>query len=527
MALKGRSQNAALAADAALPKPTLVKKGDIVVSVVETGTIDANKVVELKGRVTGRLAKLFVDEGDSVTAGQLIAVIDPKETQLRVEQDAAQLRGAESAVGRTAIEIAQRKITAQAAYEQAQARVRQLSLELRAEPTVMRAAIQEAQNTLNTAMAERDRLQQSAQPNQRNELKSAVDEAQANYDNANQEYRRQADLSDKGYVAGRVVDSAKLVLDLAKVRLQAAKDNLAHLESAQRAEMSKATESIEQARAALRRAQANAYTPETKRQEYLSAVAEMAKAKAALKDPAMLEKQRDQSQATVAQLRSVLSDSNRQLNETEIRAPISGIVTKKLLQVGELATGLSTFSSGSTIVKIEDRSSMKVKLDINEIDMAKLKVGMAADIDVDAIPNHVYHGVVTKIAPASKEPATGQASADAVVKYEVEINLRDADAKLRSGMSAKCTVDVIRKNNVLVVPIDHVIREGRKSFVEITPANPKAKGAKPERREIKTGAQTGALVEIVSGLVEGDQISKPKYNGPQRKGFMSAGPDEQ
>lgn len=499
---------------------------DLVVSVIETGSIDASKVVEVKGRVTGRLAKLLVDEGDLVTAGQLIAVIDPQETQLRVQQDAAQLRGAESAVARSGIEIDQRKVTARANYEQASARVAQLKLELDAQPTVTRSLIRQAETNLNTAIQERDRLTNSAQPTQRVTAQSALAEAKANYANALRDFQRQTDLAEKGYVAGRVVDNAKLTLDLAQVRMDSAKETLDRLDSQLRAELAKANESVEQFRAALQTAKANAYVPESKRQEYLTAVAERDKAGAALHDPEVLARQRDQSLATVAQLRSVLNDSQRQLGETEIRAPISGVVTKKLIQVGELATGLSQFSSGSTIVKIEDRRSMRVKLDVNEIDMAKLRVGMKAQVDVDAIPTHVYHGLVEKIAPASKESAT-PSSSDSVVKYEVEIALIDADRQLRSGMSAKCRVDVIRRDKVLALPIEYIVRDNGKTYVELPPRDPKAKGAKPERRQVEIGIQTGALVEIVAGVWENEWIQKPKYTGPKRKGFIQAGPDDQ
>ena len=144
---------------------------------------------------------------------------------------------------------------------------------------------------------------------------------------------------------------------------------------------------------------------------------------------------------------------------------------------------------------------------------------------IDAIPSRTYHGVVRKIAPASKESATGATSSDAVVKYEVEIELTDADRQLRSGMSAKCTVDVIRRDHVLTLPVEYVVHQGRKAYVELPPANPKAKNAQPERREIVLGAETGALVEILSGLREGETVQKPKYTGPERKGFMQAGPD--
>jgi len=525
-AIKSNSE-AAMKAQAAkdLPKTAAISKGDIVVSVVETGTIDAAKVVEVKGRVTGRLAKLMVDEGDSVTAGQLIATIDPKETQLLMDQDAAQLRGAESVVARSSIEIGQRRITAQASYDQAKAKVAQLKLEMTAQPTVTKEAIASAQTTLNSAVADRDRLVNSIHPTQRTSTQNALAEAKANYANALSQYNRQNDLFQKGYVSGRDVETFKLTLDLAKVRQDTAEQNLMRLESQLSAEVSKANESVDQAKANLRSAQANGYAPESKRQDYMTALAELAKAKAALNDPAALEKQREQSMATVAQLRSVVGDAQRQLGETEIKAPITGVVTKKAIQVGELATGLSQFSSGSTIVTIEDRSSMLVKLDINEIDMAKLRVGMPATINVDAIPDHPYNGIVKKIAPASKTTATGAAaSADGVVKYEVEIQVKDADANLRSGMSAKCKVDVINHSKVLSMPIEYLVTEGGKNYVYIATTDPKAT---PEKRAIVIGAKTGSLVEIVSGLKEGEKVQKPKYTGPERKGFMQAGPDGQ
>src|SRR5689334_7272302 len=73
---------AALAASKNADNVATVSRGDVVNQVVETGTVDAVKTVELKSRVSGRLAKLLVDEGDHVTQGQLVAVIDPLETKL-------------------------------------------------------------------------------------------------------------------------------------------------------------------------------------------------------------------------------------------------------------------------------------------------------------------------------------------------------------------------------------------------------------------------------------------------------------
>lgn len=507
-----------------------VERGALKVTVVETGTVDAREAVEVKSRVTGRLAKLFVDEGDTVRKGQLIAIIDPQETRLRVEQDQAQLRGAQSSVDRASLEIEQRRVTAEAAYRQALARLAQLEMEARAQPALTNAAIRQAETSLESARQERERLTRSIHPTQRTNAQAAVDEAKANFDNADLELKRQSELAGKGFVAGRSLDTAKLTYNLAKVRLDTARDNLSKLEAQLRAEIAKQDEAIAQAQAELVRAQTNRMLIGTKRQEVASARAEVSRAKAALNEPAILAKQRDQGMATVAQLRSVLSDSERQLGETEIRAPYDGVVTVKGLNVGELATGLSTFSSGSTIVKIEDRSRMRVKLDMNEIDVARLSLGMTAKVEVDALPNAKFTGHVRKIAPASKAAsqtgqATAAASADAVVRYQVEIVLDSTDAKLRSGMTAKCSMDVQKKDSTLLVATEFVGKEKDKAFVMLAP-DPKDKTAKPKRQDVFIGSASGSKTEILSGVEEGTKLVRPPFNGPERKGAMQFGGDE-
>lgn len=505
-------------------KTYTVKRDEIKVTVVETGKVDATQVVEVKSRVTGRLAQLLVEEGDFVKRGQLIAVVDPQETRLRVEQDEAQLRGAESAVARAGLEISQRATSARATYEQALSRVRELEMELTAQPTLTQVAIRQAETALASARQERSRLSESIHPTQLTNAQSAVREAKANLDNAELDNRRQAELSQKGFVSGRTADTAKLTLDLAKVRLETAQDNLAKLEAQFRAEISKQDEAIRQAEAELTRARANVIQNGLKRQAVVSARAEVEKARAALQDPEILGKQREQSMASVAQLRSVLSDSRRQLGETEIRSPIDGIVTKKGLNVGEMATGLSTFSSGSTIVKLEDRSAMRVKLEMNEIDVAKMSLGMIAKVEVDALPNAKFTGKVMKIAPASKDASqmgtTTTASADSVVRYEVEIVLDASNPKLRSGMTAKCSLDVEKKSNVPTIGSEYLGRENGQTFVMIAPAT---KEGKPTRKTVTVGLTAGARVEILSGVSEGDKLVKPAFNGPERKGAMEFG----
>jgi len=186
---------------------------------------------------------------------------------------------------------------------------------------------------------------------------------------------------------------------------------------------------------------------------------------------------------------------------------------------------LSSFSSGTPIVRIEDRTRMMVKLEVNEIDVAKLKVGMPARIVVDAIPDRTLAGKVRKIAPTSMNFQSQAQSAqatnpDAVVKYEVEVGIEDRQAALRSGMSAKCTMETLRRNRVLTLPIEFVRQEGEQWFVELLPAD--GKGS-PRKTKVQVGAFTGSLVEVVSGVPEGAKVMRPKFTGPQRRTMIQMG----
>lgn len=500
-----------------------VKKGSVAVQVIETGTLDAIKTVQVKSKVQGRLAKLFVEEGDRVVAGQLIAIIDPQETNLKVKQDRAQLRGAQKSVDRQAIEIAQRRITAQANYNQALHRLEQVRAEKVSQPKLTNSAILSAESQVRSLEQELQRLETSVQPNQRTSADTSLREAQSNLDLAKKDVARQEELFSKGFVAGREVDAAKNNVQVQQARLDSARASFDRLESQLKLDLQRQKEQLRQAQADLARARANTYQNQNKDEDYQSALNDVQKAKAALLDVQALIEGRAQSIASVDQLGASLSDSERQLRETEIRAPISGIVSKKAVQVGELVSALSGFSSGTTIVDIQDRSSMRVILNVNEIDTARLVTGMEAKIRIEAVPTKTYHGTISKIAPASN--ATGTSTTDTVVKYQVEVKMTDSDNQLRSGMSGRCTMDVSKHDNVLVLPQEFVGQEGDQAFVEIY--DPKAKpGAKRTRKNVTLGLTTLSTAEIKSGLSAGEVVARPEYKGPDRKGAMQAGGDE-
>jgi HlyD family secretion protein len=127
------------------PTEIEVELGDIVVEVTDSGTVEAVRSVDVRSRASGRLQTLYVAEGERVAANQEVALIDPEEPRLRYEQDRAQLDGASESAKRSALEVEQRRRSTRAALDEARARVRQIELELAAQPKLSSAEIRSAE----------------------------------------------------------------------------------------------------------------------------------------------------------------------------------------------------------------------------------------------------------------------------------------------------------------------------------------------------------------------------------------------
>ncbi len=504
-----------------------VEKGDIEVDVIETGSLEAVKTVEVKSRVGGRISQLFVDEGDTVKKGDLIAIIDPQETELQVQQNKAQLKGAQSNVRRQAIEIDQRRITLKNGIEKAKLRISQLESELKAQPILTNSSIKQAETAVTSAQKSHELLTKVTQPNAKIASKNSLEDAQNNLEKAKLDELRQKELFDLGYTAKRNWEQAELQRQLASTRVTQAQDSLNRIESEQKLERDRSQEQINQAIAQLNSAKANKYQDSSKAQQLASAKADLRDAQAQLKDIDVLRESRNGSMASVEQLQSVLGDSMRQLGETEIRAPFDGLISKRDVQVGELVSALSTFSTGTPIVTLEDRGGMLVKLNINEIDVARLSKDMPADITVDAFPNETFTGYVTKVAP-SFAAATPGGIGDAVVKYEVEVRLDGTSNKLKGGMSAKCTMKAVNKKDVLRLPLDFVGQDEQGRYVMKVIDGLDEKGQKKtERVTVVVGPATGKFIEVLDGIEAGIEVKKPEYKEPDRKGMMSMGNDSE
>jgi HlyD family secretion protein len=245
--------------------------------------------------------------------------------------------------------------------------------------------------------------------------------------------------------------------------------------------------------------------------------------------------------AQVQRLREHLANLQTQLRDTVITAPISGVVIKKSVEVGELvASAISGFAQGTELVTIADLSQLVVKVRLNEVDVARVYVGQPTEVRVDAVPEKVFKGVVSKIAPAaldrllarSVNPAAGQGE---VAWFDVEIKLNETHPDLKLGMSAN--VDIVAKKlaRTLTIPLDAIVEEeGTRYALLVTDPKIAQQVRKaymagrldelviPESKvptkkvRVRIGLKNEAKAQLISGLKEGDVLLvKP----PKRRVF--------
>ncbi|MBC7526344.1 MAG: efflux RND transporter periplasmic adaptor subunit, partial [Chthonomonadaceae bacterium] len=309
-----------------------------------------------------------------------------------------------------------------------------------------------------------------------------------------------------------------------------------------RSQIASARSQVRQQEATLLQAQTSVL-PETKRRELENARAAYAQARAQLRgadagitQDAMRGDEAVASLAGVEQLQKQLDELLVRQNDTTIIASMDGVITKKYTEEGELITSaIGSFSSGSPLYQISDLSTMLVKINVNEVDIQKMKVGTITEVTVDSSRGTIFMGKVSKVAPAASNATASSGSAattssQTVIRFPVEIQVDKSDPRLKPGMSARCAVIVNREKDVVRVPKNCVKGEGKTGTADIvTPTVKPTKDGATETvtvRTVEVGLRGDDFVEVKSGLKEGEKVRPAAFNGPKRQTIeMNNGPN--
>ncbi len=247
------------------------------------------------------------------------------------------------------------------------------------------------------------------------------------------------------------------------------------------------------------------------------------------------------------------SQARDQLSKTTVYSPIDGKVTILNSKLGERMVATGQFA-GTEVMRVADLAHMEARVDVNENDVVKVKVGDKASVKIDAYGERKFKGTVQQIANTGK--TTGAGTQEEVTNFEVKIRIEDRDVALRPSLSCTADIETNMVKDVVAVPMQSVtIRTGDSNLSpeEIEKGKQKAaardkgdnsaevtsdrleKQAQKEEREklanvvflkngnkahmvkVTTGIADDSYMEIKSGIKPGDEVISGSYSAISRK----------
>lgn len=184
---------------------------------------------------------------------------------------------------------------------------------------------------------------------------------------------------------------------------------------------------------------------------------------------------------------------------TPVLAAINGTIIQKNVESGQ------TFTTADAILVLSDRLTVKAQVD--ETDIAQIKLKQKAIITLDAYPEESLEAQIDQIAFDAK-------AVNNVTTYIVDVLPNSAPSYMRSGMTANVTFTVQNKEDILVIPTEAIKNIDGKNYVLIPNANDQSK---PTQQEIKIGITDGKQTEILSGLDENSVILVQQFKVSDRK----------
>ena len=191
-----------------------------------------------------------------------------------------------------------------------------------------------------------------------------------------------------------------------------------------------------------------------------------------------------QSRAAAAQLH----EARKRLEDTRLRAPISGFVGMRRIDVGD------TVAAGTPVISVLDLNPVKVRVAIPEAEIGRVKEGSRATVTVPSLDGKQFEGKVETVGVAA-DPASRS--------YAVKISVANPDRVLRAGMVSDARIFSVEMVNAITVPGNAIVRDSQ-GVMHVYVYDPGRQ--RVYARRIETGGLIGSEVEIRSGLAGDEQV---------------------
>lgn len=441
-----------------------VKRGPLVISLVERGNLESSANVTLQSRVEGTTAIIWIkEEGTAVKAGEDLVKLDASKFKLDAQQQ-------------------------EIALENAKAAEKQAEKNLEIVHKQNDSDIAAAKLKLELAVLDLAKYQKGEYEQLRKTCEGDIQLATVDLTRAEDQYKFSKQQAMKGYATQTKLEGDRVTVEKAKITLDKAREALRVLEDFDKERQLKE-----------RQANADEFVRELERVKI--------KAEGYV---AQMEATYNASRLIHANEQKKLDQMNNQIANCTIKAPQDGLVVYANERSSRGGSGGDVVIAEGTqvrerqaIINLPDVSKMRVNARIHESKIDKCREGLPVQIKVEAQPGEIYKGEVDNV---SLVPLSGSFPNYNLKEYATTIAIKDDPEKvlkLKPGLTAEVEILVDQIESCLQVPIQGIVEQADKHFAFVVSAEQKV-----VRRELKTGRTNEVMIEVKDdgGLVEGDQV---------------------
>ena len=439
----------------------IVKRGPLVISVPESGTIKPRDQVILKSEVEGKATILYLIKEGTVV----------KQKELLVELDASQLLD--------------QKIDQQIMVQNAEAAFIKASEDLAVAENQAKSDVDKATLTLEFAGQDLKKYLEGDYPNKLKDTEAQITFAKAQLTRAQEKLKWSTRLSEEKYISQTELQTDQLDEMKTKLDLDVAQNNLRLLQDyTYKRQVAQFESDVNQAGMALERTQRKAR-------------ADVVQAQALLKA----------KESEYGRQQDKLKKTEKNIEKATIRAPVDGVVVYATsVRSGGFRGGMqqAPLDEGQDVVERQEliylptALSVKAEIKVHESSLQKIKLGLPVRVTVDAVPGKTFIGQVGSIAPLP-DAESSFFNPDLKV-YTTNIYLDSDGNSLRTGMSCRAEIIVEQYEDAIYVPVQAVLRVGRQPTVYVV------NGKTFAPREVEIGLDNGRMVRIVKGLQENEVV---------------------
>ncbi|MGF1492402.1 MAG: efflux RND transporter periplasmic adaptor subunit [Microcoleaceae cyanobacterium] len=484
-----RQKRAQVSTEALANLTVPVKSENLTVRISASGVVQPVRRVNLSPKTQGRLAKLYVEQGDSVEAGQVIAQMEGAEIKAQLLQAEARLARAQatlekSQVGNRPEEIA----AAEARLNQSQARLAELQAGSRQEElAAAQARLSEAEFRLRDA-------QSGSLEDEIAQAESRLEANRAELELAQERVRRNQGLRDEGAISQDQLDEYLRDQRRLTASVQESQERITQLKRARRSQIEQLQASVEQERQNLLQLQ-NGARPE----EIARTRAEVAEAQSQVNELANGSRSEDiaAAAADVREAEGQVQYYRTQLEDTKVRAPFAGVIAQRYALEGAFvtpATSASEASSATSSSIVALAQGLEVLAKIPEADIGQIQPSQKVEIVADAYPDQVFEGRVQLIAPEAVKERD-------VTLFQARIAIDSGENQLQSGMNVDLEFVGNELEDALVVPTVAVVTNKGETGVLIPDEE-----NQPVFQPVTVGSTIGNQIHVLNGLQEGEQV---------------------